>query len=176
VAAGVNQDRDVGYLFLSGADPWDLEAWRTIDVSTLLGDDPTWMRGVCRNGPTIVALGEYSRDARGIVLMSADDGATWTDVGSSLYGGTIDAGTTEAPSVNPLKGRRGLVGKRAGFPAFANATLDLGRTYAGKNVRIRFRVGTDEGTGLHGWELDDLAFSGITNTPFPSQVADTCTP
>lgn len=111
-----------------------------------------------------------------VVEISIDDGATWTDVGSSLYGGTIEAGTTVAPSVNPLKGRRGLVGKSAGFPAFASVALDLGRTYAGKNVRIRFRVGTDEGTSTHGWELDDLAVSGITNTPFPSQVADTCTP
>jgi hypothetical protein len=81
VAAGVNQDRDVGWLFLSAADPWDLEAWRALDVSTVVGDaEPTWMRGVCRNGATIVALGEYSRSSVGLVLRSDDDGLTFTDV------------------------------------------------------------------------------------------------
>lgn len=80
VAAGVNQDRDVGYLFVSDADPWDIDAWRSLDVSTVVGDDPTWMRGVCRSGATIIALGEWSRDSTGLVLRSDDDGATFVDV------------------------------------------------------------------------------------------------
>jgi hypothetical protein len=41
---------------------------------------------------------------------------------------------------------------------------------AGKTVSVRFRIGTDEGTGAGGWDIDKIAFTGITNTPFPSIV------
>jgi MYXO-CTERM domain-containing protein len=33
-------------------------------------------------------------------------------------------------------------------------------------------VGTDQAAGGHGWELDDIAFAGITNTPFAVVVTD----
>jgi hypothetical protein len=38
-------------------------------------------------------------------------------------------------------------------------------------VQIRFRIGADEGTGAPGWDIDDIAITGITNTPFTSLVA-----
>ena len=37
---------------------------------------------------------------------------------------------------------------------------------------IRFRVGADDSTGAPGWEIDDIAFSGITNTPFPALLPE----
>lgn len=80
VVAGVNQDRNVGVVFVSGDDPYDAGQWSLLDVSTLVGDEFTWMRGVCRNGDTIVAVGEYSIRADGLVLRSEDGGDTWADV------------------------------------------------------------------------------------------------
>jgi hypothetical protein len=80
VAVGVDQDRHVGYVFTSPADPWDLENWRELDVSTIVGDEPSWMRGACRNGATVIAVGEYSSTSMGIVLRSDDDGATFVDI------------------------------------------------------------------------------------------------
>ena len=41
-----------------------------------------------------------------------------------------------------------------------------------KNVLIRFAVGTDDGGALPGWDIDDIAISGIDNTPFPGYVTD----
>jgi hypothetical protein len=38
---------------------------------------------------------------------------------------------------------------------------------------LRFRIGTDVFLGDEGWELDNLAFQGITNTPFPALVPET---
>jgi photosystem II stability/assembly factor-like uncharacterized protein len=79
-AAGVNQDRDTGFLAWSGPDPLDLGGYHTLDVATLLPGEPTWMRGACRDGDTLVAVGEYSREGEGLVLRSDDGGATWTDL------------------------------------------------------------------------------------------------
>jgi hypothetical protein len=45
-------------------------------------------------------------------------------------------------------------------------------------VIVRFRIGADESTGAPGWDIDDIAFTGITNTPFTALVPDpgVCTP
>jgi len=117
----------------------------------------------------------FERDSRGrfldggVLEISVDGGTTFTDVGAKAgYGGTLR--TTR--SVNPLAGRNAWVDKNAKNPGFDDATVDLGTTYAGKTVQIRFRVGTDEGTASAPWEIDDIAFSGITNLPFASRVAD----
>ena len=51
-------------------------------------------------------------------------------------------------------------------------TLDFGTALAGKLFRLRFRIATDAGTGDEGWTVDEVAFSGIEGTPFPTQVVD----
>ncbi|WP_324290042.1 myxosortase-dependent M36 family metallopeptidase [Pyxidicoccus sp. MSG2] len=117
---------------------------------------------------------DFETDAGGnydgaVVELSEDDGATWVDIGDSLYTGVL---INYAGNLNPLAGRRALVGTTAGFPTFNTATLNLGTAYAGKTVLIRFRIGTDNGAGNTGWVLDDLSFSGITNTPFIKICAD----
>jgi len=50
----------------------------------------------------------------------------------------------------------------------------LGTAYAGKDVRLRFRVGSDESTGAPGWDVDDINVSGITGLPFTALVPDAC--
>ena len=51
-------------------------------------------------------------------------------------------------------------------------TLDLGTAFAGQTVRIRFRIGTDAAAADIGWEIDNIAFQGITNKPFAEFIAD----
>lgn len=87
VVGGVNQDDDIGMVFVSGADPEDADGWANLDVSTLLGGDPTWIRGVCRAGQLIAAVGEYTMRSDPILLVSADGGATWIDWAGSLPSG-----------------------------------------------------------------------------------------
>jgi len=45
-------------------------------------------------------------------------------------------------------------------------------------VIVRFRIGADDSTGSPGWDVDDIAFTGLTNTPFTTLVpnAGVCTP
>jgi hypothetical protein len=42
-----------------------------------------------------------------------------------------------------------------------------------RRIASPHRIGTDQAAGDAGWELDNVAFSGITNTPFAVLVNDT---
>jgi len=108
----------------------------------------------------------------GVVEISTDDGKTWVDAGVAAYNGTLESKETD----NPLKGRKAFVGKNAKFPEYEPATIDLADAYAGKTVRVRFRLGTDEGTASVGWDVDDIAFTGITNAPFAARIPDATNP
>jgi large repetitive protein len=84
------------------------------------------------------------------------------------YGGKI--GFAEAG--NPLLDRDGFTGKSTGFPALQTTTVNFGTTLAGKTVRFRFRIGTDEASGDYGWDVDNIAVTGASNLPFPLIVPD----
>jgi MYXO-CTERM domain-containing protein len=47
-------------------------------------------------------------------------------------------------------------------------SIDLGTSLAGKTVQVRFRVGTDAAVGAGGWDIDDIEFENIEETPFSS--------
>jgi len=105
-----------------------------------------------------------------VIEVSEDGGATWTDISTYAapgYGGVI---STQAD--NPLGDRMGYVDENASWPGTDTVTLDMGTQLAGKTVQVRFRIGTDQAVGNHGWEIDDIGFQGITNTPFPLFDAD----
>jgi hypothetical protein len=106
----------------------------------------------------------------GGMLEISRNGGPWEDISNFVapgYGGTLFIG-----SDNPLGGREAFVGRNAGFPARNHLTLDLGMAFAGQTVRIRFRVGTDAAAADIGWEIDNIAFQGITNKPFAEFIAD----
>jgi large repetitive protein len=106
----------------------------------------------------------------GGVLEVSRNGGPFEDISAFVdpgYGGTLFVG-----SDNPLGGRRAFVGRNAAFPARQRLSLDLGTAFAGQTVRFRFRIGTDAAVGDLGWEIDNIAFQGITNLPFSAFVAD----
>ncbi len=109
----------------------------------------------------------------GAVLEVSSNGGFWTDVGGSSrpgYTGTISDG--DGRSSNPLGGRRGFVGKSAGYPMFNSETIDLGTAYANQTIRFRFRIGADDAASAKGWEIDDIVITGITNRPFAAVTSD----
>ncbi len=104
-----------------------------------------------------------------VVEISSDDGETWADLSTLAaigYGGAI------ASEENPLDGREAFVGTNPSYPDRDTETLMLGDQLAGQTVRLRFRVGTDTAAGADGWDIDNIAFTGIDNTPFPRWTAD----
>ncbi|WP_437970683.1 M36 family metallopeptidase [Sorangium sp. So ce260] len=110
----------------------------------------------------------------GLIEISDDDGATWQDVSEHAdpgYRGPI-GNTVDEPSVNPLAGRQGFVGANEAWPDPEPVALDLGAAFAGKTVKVRFRIGTDAFEGDFGWEIDDIEVRGIENEPFGALVPD----
>src|SRR5262249_32112902 len=108
----------------------------------------------------------------GVIEVSTDGGMSWTDINTIVdpgYTGTLDA---TAGNANPIRGRMAFVGRNASFPSRDTVTLNLATMLAGQTIRIRFRVGSDVGGGDLGWEIDNIALTGITNTPFVSLIPD----
>jgi hypothetical protein len=107
----------------------------------------------------------------GVIELSVDGGKTWLDVTefgvNPGYGGVL---TEEAEL--PLGGRHALVGMSPNFPLWTTTELNFGTQFAGKDVQIRFHSASDGAVGVHGWELDNLTFEGISNTPFATITAD----
>jgi hypothetical protein len=106
----------------------------------------------------------------GQIQISTDNGAHWTDIGGFAtpgYNGVIAAGFG-----NPLAGLPAFIAKSNIYPEFQTVTVNLGTAYAGKTVRVRFALGTDGSGNGDGWQVDDIAFINITNTPFTAVVPD----
>ena len=86
----------------------------------------------------------------GGVLEYSDNGGSWIDAGSLFtdngYNGVISGG-------NPLGSRSGFTAESHGY---TTSLLDLS-DLAGKNVRFRFRIGTDGLIDDYGWFVDDVA-------------------
>jgi MYXO-CTERM domain-containing protein len=113
----------------------------------------------------------------GRIEVTTNNGTTWTDVGTTAanYPGTI---ANYTGTKNVLAGSRAYVGQSAGWPAMTTTTVNLGATYAGKTIRLRFRIATDEASGAGGWSIESATFTGLVGTPFTSVVANarSCTP
>ncbi|MBV9493545.1 MAG: M36 family metallopeptidase, partial [Acidobacteria bacterium] len=103
----------------------------------------------------------------GVIEISVNGGA-FADFGASAYNGVIlNYGGANNP--NPLKGRNGFVNNSAG-------TVHTSLTSAiapGSTVQVRFRAASDGGFGAAGWDVDNIQFSGVVETPFSTIVADT---
>ena len=107
----------------------------------------------------------------GVLEISTDMGMTWTDIGAQItmggYNATLYNGNQSLPN------RKAFGGDSANYPAdYLTTTVDLATAYKGMTVMVRFRMATDEGTGAPGWDVDDIAFTGITDKPFSSRVAN----
>ena len=115
----------------------------------------------------------------GVVEISTDGGKTWNDistVGTIDYNTTLDAGRGDGP----IGGRKGFGHSSEDYPNTWHATKVAVTLPAHPDaVQIRFRAGTSSGFNfLQGWDIDEIALTGITSTPFYGFVphADQCDP
>ncbi|HYH96452.1 myxosortase-dependent M36 family metallopeptidase, partial [Hyalangium sp.] len=108
----------------------------------------------------------------GVIELSNNGGATWTDIGAFISAGQGYVGPLASGGQNPLETRSAFSGVSPGYPAWQTTQVNLGTTYAGQVVRIRFRVGTDAAVASVGWDVDNVSFPTITNTPFPLLTAE----
>jgi hypothetical protein len=84
IVVGVDQDADVGKIYVSGADPHDPEGYTQFDLPDIVGDGNlgTWARGVCADGDRIVVVGERQplSAGTGLVMLSEDGGTSFIDI------------------------------------------------------------------------------------------------
>jgi hypothetical protein len=108
----------------------------------------------------------------GVVEISTDGGATWTDLGSKMVSGGYNGSIAQSDGTNPIAGRPGFVQSSFAFALKKVMTtqVDLGTAYAGQTVQVRFRIGTDQGGGAYGWDIDNIAFTGLADLPFTTLV------
>jgi large repetitive protein len=145
----------------------------TADIS--LVSPPLLVAGTGSLGMILLHRWDFEADTTtnydgAVIEVSSNAGTTWTDIGAAAAGYTGTLGGTS--SNNPLVGRSAFTGRSPNYPAFVVNTLDLGPSYAGQTVQVRLRIAADQATSGAGWDLEGIAFTGITNTPFPSLVAD----
>jgi len=100
-----------------------------------------------------------------VIEASSNGGATWTDIGVNALP-TYDQLLISGKGGNSLTGRPAYTGASAGYPNFVSVTVSLGTQFAGKNIQVRFRVGTDNYIGRPGVEIRNITTTGLTNTPF----------
>ncbi len=102
----------------------------------------------------------------GVIEISGINGNAWQDIADLVdpgYGGTL-----YDQDVNTLANRKAFVGTNPSWPEMDTVTLPLGKALAGRQIQIRFRIGSDAFVGDYGWDIDDVSFSGIEGTPFPA--------
>lgn len=106
-----------------------------------------------------------------VLEVSTDSGGTWTDV--SMLGAVpyATSGVIASSSGNPLVGRPAFGGRSASYPAWQRVMITLD-SLPGSSVRFRFRFVSDVGTSSGPFDLDDIAISGVVETPFATVVAD----
>jgi hypothetical protein len=88
----------------------------------------------------------------GVLEVSTDDGATWTDADTNITSGGYDGPIGGVQ--NPLRGRRGWTHYDYGT-AYRSVTVNL-LPYAGHELLFRFRFGSDNSIGSVGWWVDDV--------------------
>ena len=110
--------------------------------------------------------GEGNSYDGGVIEYSTDGGAHWTDAGSLIEAGDHYGGPIFTGAGNPLSGRAAFVGESTGY---GSTRLNLS-SLAGRQIRFRFRIGTDEAQKDYGWFIDDIEIyscGGGGSTPPP---------
>ncbi|QSX77491.1 M36 family metallopeptidase [Agrilutibacter solisilvae] len=119
--------------------------------------------------------------AGGVIEISNDDGATWIDIGAFATP-TYDRPLMlvgESPVGQPGV-LENIFGARPVYAANQSSirtiSVNLGAMYQAQTVRVRFgSLGTLNTAVISpnfGWQIDNIAFSGIDNTPFDALLDD----
>ncbi len=95
----------------------------------------------------------------GVLEASTNGGSTWADMGANIISGGY-GGTVSTCCNNPLASRQAWVASSSGY---VQSVVDLS-PYAGQNLLVRFREGTDSSVSATGWRIDDIIITGACST------------
>ena len=93
------------------------------------------------------------------------NGGAFTDITNAAVGGSFVSGgyvgTISTSFSNPLSGRMAWSGDSGGY---ITTVANLGPNVVGQTIKLRFRMGSDNSTGVTGWRIDSIA---VTTTECP---------
>ena len=89
----------------------------------------------------------------GILEVTTNAGATWTQVPNSALLVGPYTGTVSSSFSNPLAGLQAWCGPTS--QPYMNTIADV-TTWAGQTVQFRWRIGSDSSVGRTGWDVDDI--------------------
>lgn len=137
------RNEDVGQYFMA------------MNRSVLLPPGRSYMR--FRDAHCFEYLASRNMDG-GQVEYSTDEGLSWNDAGG-LFDQAGYNGVVGTCCGNPIGGMAAFTGESNGYSA---SRLDLS-ALAGQRVRLRFRIGTDDGSDIflddRGWFIDDVGYT-----------------
>src|SRR3546814_9259121 len=100
-----------------------------------------------------------SSDLGGVLEVSVDGGANWTEV--TDFGARFTqhgySGSAQVLAHRAFVNRNDVL---------QTSVLDFGKTLAGKTAQIRFYVASDELNGGYGWAVDNVEFTGVAAPVF----------
>ncbi len=100
----------------------------------------------------------------GVLEVSTDGGETWQDLGGEIVANGY-TGTIGNRYGNPLGGRQGWIGD---LGVWTQVEVDL-NAFTGKEVLVRWRIGSDSSVPDEGWYVDDVRLLGHKPTyPAPA--------
>ncbi len=95
----------------------------------------------------------------GTLEISSDGGSTWSTVPDAAFTAGGFTGSINGGFNNPLAGKRAWCAGTVG--AMTQVSVNLGGTYNGQTVKLRWHAGDDNSTAATGWFVDSVA---INNT------------
>jgi immune inhibitor A len=147
----------------SGANAWHSDAGNNLDVTM---SHPVTLPNVA----TITASFKAWYEIEGCwdyayLRVSADNGATWTNVHTSVSDAGNENGQNFGEGITGISGAPKACDVASGNPAWVSVTADLS-AFKGQSVLVGFRYWTDGAAGGRGFEFDDLAITAGTTTVF----------
>ena len=119
------------------------------------------------NNYNLAQFNDEARDA-GVLEISIGEGE-FTDIVAA--GGSFVTGgynwTISTRFGNPMAGRRAWSGNSGGF---ITTVANLPAAAAQQNVRLRWRMGTDNGNLVEGWRIDSIVVVDCPPTPTPAPI------
>lgn len=93
----------------------------------------------------------------GTLEISSDNGATWATVADAAFTAGGFTGSINGGFSNPIAGKRAWCAGTVG--AMTQVSVNLGGTYNGQTVKLRWHAGDDSSTAVTGWFVDSVTIN-----------------
>lgn len=116
VLGGFSSELSQGLLWVATGDPSTVTNWERIRVDDFFGEPSlrptTWIRDVCTNGRTVVAVGEQQplRQGNAVALLSVDGGSNWRALAVPSAPSTLTVCSVDAAGTITAAGSGGWLG------------------------------------------------------------------